>query len=146
RRQPFTETAPATTTSWRLKTCWPCSIKMSATMSNFTSFQQCWASLRAAVHAGMTIPPWSAKGGSKTPVKILEVGDGSIDVEAGNGTARKVPRADFERIFEVWPQYKVGERNRKNLQEITFNSVYVISVLHWLETQPSPGKQEKFLA
>ena len=113
-------------------------------MSNFTSFQHCWASLQATVHAGMTIAPWSAKGGSKTLVKIVGVEAGSIAVEAGNGATRMVSRTDFERIFEVWAQYKVGERSRKNLQGITFNSVYVISVLHWLEAQQLLGADEKF--
>jgi hypothetical protein len=46
-----------------------------------------------------------------------------------------VSRDEFEKISEIWPAYKAGRMQRKEVCKMTFHSKYIISILHWLEEQ-----------
>ena len=46
-------------------------------------------------------------------------------------------KADFEKVWDVWPGYKLGKIQRQELMKLTRYSKYIISILHWLEENNS---------
>ena len=54
---------------------------------------------------------------------------------------RKVRRMQFEKVFNVWPQYKSGKLKLLKRFQLGFtqNSVYVIGILHFVENLPAKG-------
>jgi hypothetical protein len=50
---------------------------------------------------------------------------------------RRISKGDFERIFALWPDYKVGAIRRRELVTRSQNTTYIISLLHWRETLKS---------
>jgi len=99
-----------------------------------TSFDQCWNEICSRLTPMPKMCSWSVAGRAKGEFGILEVTRDSVTVETGN-RPREVPRESFEVIFEKWADYKTGTMPRKALTEISYNSTYVISILHWLELQ-----------
>ena len=99
-----------------------------------TSFNQCSNEICSRLTPMAKMRSWSAAGRAKGEFEILEVTLDSVTVRTSNGP-RKVPRVSFEEIFRLWADYKTGIMLRNALTEISFNSTYVISILHWLELQ-----------
>jgi hypothetical protein len=99
-------------------------------------FEDAWAAILLKLpDSDRSIKPWSAAGGiSRSPffvscwdIDSITVSRGGIDGE------RRISKSDFAEVFSVWPEYCAGTKQRSELRERSFNSTYVISILHWLE-------------
>jgi hypothetical protein len=119
---------------------------MIATMSHSTKlFEHAWAAIQNQLRCGKELKAWSVKGRAKTSFEICCVTSDSIYIQPQNGNERRVPRSDFEKIFQVWSDYKGGRVQRQKLRDISQNSTYVITVLHWIETEPAPKRTGSIL-
>lgn len=99
-----------------------------------TSFNQTWNEVCSRLAPMSKMSRWSAAGRAKGEFGILEVTSDGVIVQLSKGI-RKVPRVSFEVIFEKWAGYKAGNVPRHELRDVSYNSTYVISILHWLEGQ-----------
>lgn len=98
------------------------------------SFDQCWANLLTKLRPISRMYAWSAAGRAHSSFGIIAVKSSGVSVKTGKGL-RFVPRKDFETIFPLWPDYKNGKVLRHELRDSCRNTVYVISILYWLELQ-----------
>lgn len=65
---------------------------------------------------------------------VVGVRENYIEVDAPNATAiQVVPKDDFEKVWEVWADYKRQKVKRYELRDMTRFSKYIISILHWYE-------------
>ncbi len=62
---------------------------------------------------------------------IMEISDGAVEVRATTGGLRRITRANFEAVAEVWEDYQANRIPRTSVP--TFNSRYILSLLHLLE-------------
>ena len=92
------------------------------------SFVQCWSAVRL-VPPGTPIAPWSVAGRAKTTFHVLQIGPASIAISPADGDPREIPKADFQKVYDVWSDYKTGKVKRYQLG-FTQNSVYIIGILH----------------
>jgi hypothetical protein len=46
-----------------------------------------------------------------------------------------VSKRDFEVVLKFWKAYKDNQVQRQEIREMTRYSKYVISILHWLESE-----------
>jgi cupin 2 domain-containing protein len=46
---------------------------------------------------------------------------------------RRISKREFERVFAVWSDYKVGTVRRGKLAILSQNTTYILSILHWRE-------------
>ncbi len=86
---------------------------------------------------GQVIRNWTVlKGYLGDTFKIVNLGDHSLEIDTPNArTIIHVRDEDFEGIWELWADYKSGRVQRQEFTPITRVSKYVISILHWLETE-----------
>jgi hypothetical protein len=103
------------------------------------AFPDTWNALQANLSAGTVIPNWTAhRGAIGDPFTITDVTDTFVLVDAPGAktqTPQRVPRADFEEVYDRWDDYVHGGLARSKFSPLTRYSKYVISVLHWLETR-----------
>jgi hypothetical protein len=67
-------------------------------------------------------------------MRVEDVNPSEIVVQAPKAkSALHVPRKEFEKIWEIWPEYKAERITRQEITDLTFYSKYIISILHWLE-------------
>ncbi len=78
---------------------------------------------------------WTVAGRSRTVFGIVAVTTSGITVKTEKGKDRLISRSDFEKVFELWQDYKKGNAQRKELRDLVFNSAYVLGILHWTELQ-----------
>jgi hypothetical protein len=99
------------------------------------TFDEVWRELGARLSEGTEIPNWSYDHGYTGKVTRIErVYYDSITVSGDRTTKhRAVPGTDFKKVFEFWDRYKQGLIPRDDIQEISRNSTYIFSLLHWLE-------------
>lgn len=99
--------------------------------------KEIWPVVRGCVPAGQSIPNWTAlKGYLGDVFQVVKVRDNHLDIDTPNAsTLIRVSREDFENVWDLWSGYKAGKVQRQDLTPLTFNSKYVISILHWLETE-----------
>jgi hypothetical protein len=96
------------------------------------SFDMCWQSILSNVRPMPRMSAWSYAGRARRHFGIVDVQPSSITVKTSEGL-RRVPRRDFEVIFPLWPGYKDGKVQRRELRDICQNTVYVLGIFHWLE-------------
>jgi hypothetical protein len=96
-----------------------------------------WAKVRNSINSGQPIPNWTTlKGYLGDTFEVVKIRDEHLEIETPNAeNLIRVSREDFEKVWEVWPGYKAGKVRRQELTPLTFNSKYVISILHWLEEE-----------
>lgn len=99
-----------------------------------TSFNQCGNEICSRLTPMPKMYSRSAAGRVRGEFGILEVTPDSVTVRTSKGP-RKVPCVSFGVIFPLWADYKAGTVPRHALTDISYNSTYVISILHWLELQ-----------
>lgn len=101
------------------------------------TFDEIWHELRLRLTRGMEVRNWSQDSGYTG--KISRVEDLNYDeiVVTGDRTTsrRRVARRDFKKVFDYWDLYKRGRISRAEVLEISRNSTYIFSLLHWLEQQ-----------
>jgi hypothetical protein len=99
-------------------------------------FEDAWAAiLLKLADSDRIIKPWSAAGRiSRSPFSVSCWDIDSITLTGGGiDGERRISKSDFADVFSVWPEYCAGTKQRSELRERSFNSTYVISILHWLE-------------
>jgi len=106
-----------------------------------TTFDSVWTRLQSNLKPGKAIKNWTAlRGYLGDTMKIVGVRSGYIAVNAPNASSTQViSKANFEKVWEVWSDYKSGKLPRHELRDITWFSKYIISILHWWEQE---GGQE----
>ena len=100
------------------------------------SFEEVWADIRRRLRVGSAIKNWSAdRGYTGGTFRINDV-DGAAVIVTSDRIAkeRRISKGDFERIFALWPAYKVGTIRREELVAKSQNTTYIISILHWQDT------------
>ena len=99
------------------------------------SFSEIWQVILRRLKPGDSIQNWTVlKGNLGDSMKVVQVDIGEIVVQTPNAMhLQHVSRDEFEKIWEVWPAYKSGQKQRQEIREITFHSKYILSILHWLE-------------
>jgi hypothetical protein len=99
------------------------------------TFDSVWSRFQSGLKPGDTIKNWTVlKGYLGDTIKIVRVGSGFIDVDAPHAmTTQHISKGEFEKVWEVWPEYKGGKFPRHQFQEITRFSKYIISILHWVD-------------
>lgn len=101
------------------------------------AFPDAWNALQANLSAGTAIPNWTAHNGAiGEPFTITDVTDTFVFVDApGSKTLQRVPRTDFEKVYDRWDDYVHGGLARSKFTPLTRYSKYIISVFHWLEAR-----------
>ena len=97
-----------------------------------TSFHNYWDMIQVRLSRGQSIKSWSVAGRSHSTFGIVRVEPECITVAPQNGKARKVPKREFERVFQVWSAYKAGKQRHE--LGFTQHSTYIITLLHWVES------------
>ncbi len=98
---------------------------------------EAWTELQRRNPVGDTIRTWSAaKGLLNGSFKIESLSSSRIEVSSAgmNDPPRPITRGDFEKVLAVWPDYKAGTLSRSRLILESQNSTYIVSLLHWLES------------
>lgn len=77
---------------------------------------------------------WSVlKGKLNSSFCVLDVDDHGITVETAPGTERRISRTEFDKVAEIWPEYKERRVPRHRLNESSVNSTYILSLLHFVD-------------
>ena len=101
-------------------------------MDNFEEF---WISLQTHLVPGTEVNNWtSLKGFYRGKMKIVQTRENFILVDSpGAKNYQRVPKQDFEKVFEVWQKYKTNQIPRRELTDLTRFSKYIISIIRWNE-------------
>ncbi|HEY7329977.1 MAG TPA: hypothetical protein VH592_20245 [Gemmataceae bacterium] len=99
------------------------------------AFLDTWNALQANLRNGTVIPNWTVHNRDiGEPFTVSEVSDTFVLVDAPAAESlQRVPRADFERIYDCWNDYLHGGMARSVFSPLTRYSKYIISIFHWLE-------------
>ena len=101
------------------------------------TFNQVWSALQARIRPPQKVRNWTALNDYLGDMMtVVAVHSGSIEVDApGAKSIQVVRKQDFEAVFNIWEGYKSNEIERQELTPLTRFSKYVISILHWLESE-----------
>lgn len=99
------------------------------------TFDTMWSDLLTNLQAGTEIKNWTAfRGYLGDSMKISGVRQDYIEVTAPKAeNPQIVPKDDFQKVWEVWAEYKAQKVQRQEVRDITRFSKYIISIFHWLE-------------
>jgi hypothetical protein len=99
------------------------------------TFSEIWKVILRRLKPGESIPNWTVlKGYMGDSMKVVQVGEGEIIIQTPNAKRlQHVSRGEFAEVWEVWPAYKTGQKQRQEIREMTFHSKYILSILHWVE-------------
>ncbi len=100
-------------------------------------FEKVWSALRLSLRPPQKIRNWTVlKGYLGDTMSVVAVHSSSIEVNTpGAVNIQVVPKQDFESVHRVWKAYKANRVQRQELTPMTRYSKYVISILHWLESE-----------
>jgi hypothetical protein len=91
-----------------------------------------WTQLQADLPGHCQVAHWSArKGNLNQSFTVMKVDRRAIDIETGSSTSRRISQQDFERIEQVFTDYCGHKVPRSKLTDISVNSTYILSLLHW---------------
>jgi len=98
-------------------------------------FINTWNYIQNNLIADMSIKNWTVDHGflgdqfkisSKKGLKII--------VNSPNAkNTQNVPQHDFEMVYHIWGKYIAGNYSRSQIQNNTYYSKYIISILKWVE-------------
>jgi hypothetical protein len=102
-----------------------------------TTFDSVWSQLQSSLKPGTVIKNWTVlRGYLGDTMKIAGVRSGYIEVDAPlASTTQHISKKEFEKVWEIWPEYKGGKFPRNQMRDITWFSKYIISILHWAEKE-----------
>jgi hypothetical protein len=106
------------------------------------SFTEYWSVIQSGLVAGQPLRSRSAANRAKTVFHILKTESSGVIVKPENGDPRQVPKRDFERVFELWDDYKKLRINRHELG-FTQHSTYIITLLYWAESNLAASSSSK---
>jgi hypothetical protein len=49
--------------------------------------------------------------------------------------SQQIPRHEFKLVWDSWPDYLALRLQRQKIHNLTEHSKYIISILHWYETE-----------
>jgi hypothetical protein len=101
------------------------------------SKSEIWVGVRNNLSSNQAIPNWTAyRGYLGDAFEVAKVDDEHLEIESPNAeNLIRVSREDFENVWKLWSGYKSGKVQRQEIRDQTRNSKYVISILHWMETE-----------
>lgn len=98
-------------------------------------FDEWWDRLRKEIKPGFKVYHWSAFSHNQL--------DGNFTVSSITATELtienpdwRIPREDFAAIFPQWRDYSRGLMPRQKLDELTWSTTYIFSIMHVLAPQP----------
>ena len=99
------------------------------------TFELLWLDLVRHLKPGLTIDNWTAlRGNLGDQMTVVGIRDRYIEIGAPNAkSVQRVPKADFEKVWEVWSDYKSQKLPRHKIRDMTLFSKYIISILRWYE-------------
>jgi hypothetical protein len=102
-----------------------------------TTFDSVWSQLQNSLKPGRAIKNWTVlRGYLGDTMKITGVRSGYIEVDAPNAsTTQVISKEDFEKVWEIWPEYNGGKFPRYQIRDMTRFSKYIISIMHWAEQE-----------
>jgi hypothetical protein len=92
-----------------------------------------WADFRARLKPNTVVKAWSVAGRTRSKFTVVDIDGGSITTLPSTGNERRISKGDFEKVLEHWPAYKAGRTNRSALLNVSQNTTYILSLLHWRE-------------
>src|SRR5208283_2943111 len=100
------------------------------------AFSETWTALQTELVARPIIPNWTVHSGAiGDPFKVIVATSDVVMVDPpGAESPKRVYRKDFQRVYESWHEYCHCGMLRKEFESL-WRSKYVISILHWLESQ-----------
>jgi len=100
------------------------------------SFDEVWSNLQTNLKVGTKIKNWTAYRGYLGDVMtIAGVRENYIEIDAPKAHNIQIaPKDEFERVWEMWADYKSQKVKRHEFHAITRCSKYIISILHWCES------------
>jgi hypothetical protein len=101
------------------------------------SFEAFWSYLQVNLKPGTDVKNWTAFNGYLgNKMTIVGVYNQAVEVDAPKAkTIQVVPIEDFKRVWQVWLDYKANKVRRYELRDLTRFSKYIISILHWYESE-----------
>jgi hypothetical protein len=100
-----------------------------------SAFTVVWGEIRRQLSIGTEIRNWSYDSGYTG--KVTHIQDKNYDeivvTSEGINGKRRISRREFEKLFELWDRYRAGHIPRDEIQEVSRNSTYILSILHWLD-------------
>src|SRR5690349_55207 len=99
------------------------------------TFKQLWTHLTQHLKVGTTVKNWTVlRGYLGDEMTVVSVSDRHIEIKAPNAkTTQRVPETDFEKVWEIWSEYKSQKFPRHQVRDMTLFSKYIISIFHWYE-------------
>ena len=96
-------------------------------------FESIWLNLRMQLREDQEIRRWSQLRGytGGTPFRIDNISDDFVKVEISTGI-RRIPKKDFENVYDVWGEYLDGKMLRSEIRDMTRHSTYIISIFYHL--------------
>jgi len=107
-----------------------------------SEFESIWKNLQRRLEVGTVVKNWTAFSGDLgDSMTVTNIDETSIEIEAPKAmNLQNVPRGDFEKVWEVWKDYKAQKVKRYELRDMTRFSKYIISLLHWNEEEGKNGE------
>jgi hypothetical protein len=101
------------------------------------TFASVWSEMQARLGVRVKIPNWTRDSGFRGEgFTVVEVSQSLVRVDpTGAQGPVAVPRAEFEKVFAMWGQYRSNGLSRQELTDLTRFSKYIISIFRWLEGQ-----------
>ena len=99
-------------------------------------FDGIWNELIASLKPGTEIKHWNPYNGYLGEgLAIISCDPGSISIDPPRvWDSQIIPKSDFKQVWDVWGDYLALRLERREINTLTGHSKYIISILHWYET------------
>jgi hypothetical protein len=100
-------------------------------------FDVIWNELIASLNPGTEIKHWNPYNGYLgDALTIVTFDPETISIDPPRvWETQVIPRHDFERVWDIWIDYLALRLERRKIHALTHHSKYIISILHWYETE-----------
>ena len=96
------------------------------------SFNRIWSFIQDNIKKGQIIKNWTKDSGYiGDPFTINCLDTNRIDITPLRAESiQRIPKKDFESVYDIWEQYLSGNFQRSKIREFTRFSKYIISIFH----------------
>ena len=100
-------------------------------------FEIIWEEIVAVLEPGTKIKHWNPYNGYLgEDSTIIACESDSISIDPPRvWEARVIPKHDFQIVWANWTDYLDLRLERQKIHSLTEHSKYIISILHWFETE-----------
>ena len=101
------------------------------------SFEVVWTNILNGLYKGQVIKNWGYAHGFTGKIFIIHsISKDQIEIDSPTAkTLQRIPKEDFENVYELWSDYISGKIQRTYISnEISRYSTYVISIFHEILT------------